>query len=281
MNPTIFESKFLTVYTLWIFVSIAMVIASYIFVKLANKARLRLQFINDIITPVLVYGIIVGRLFAIINDAQYYFYDFGLAKIYQIIAFWQDKQISFWGTIIGAIYIFIKKSYQKQENLQKWGDVFMISALVGLSIGNIGAFLDGINYGRTTNMFWGITFNNPIVKYISAIHPTQIYASLYCLGLAGVLYYIHRKFWNQYDGLIFLLGITGFSLFRTLEGLFRGDDVTMIWRFRLAELCFFFLFIYSLNKLYQFQKKNHVPFLKKFDYYYGKLLNTIKIRKIN
>jgi prolipoprotein diacylglyceryltransferase len=279
MNPSLFESKFLTIYTLWVFIALGMVISTFIFVKLAQKSRLRLQFISDIITPVLLYGLILGRIFAIINDAQYYFYDFGLAKIYQMIAFWQDKQISFWGAVIGAIYVFIKKAYQKQENLQKWGDIFMISMLVGLTIGNFGAFLDGSNYGRTTSMFWGITFNNPIVKYISAIHPTQIYAMLYCSILAATLYYLHRKYWNQYDGLLFLLGITGFSFLRVIEGFFRGDDVTMIWKFRLVEFCFFFLFLYSLNKLYKFQKKNNVPFLRKFDYYYGKLLNTIKIRR--
>lgn len=279
MNPILFKSKFFTAYSLWFFSCLAFFVGVYLFTKLAQKSRLRLQFIADISLPVILGGLISGRIFAIFGNAQYYFYDFSLAKVYQMFAFWQDKEISFWGAMIGAIYIFVRKAHQKQENLQKWGDVFIISAMVALTIGNFGAFLDGINYGNATILPFGITFDNSIVKYTVPIHPVQLYAMLYSFVIGVICYKIYKTYRNQYDGLILILGTALFSTFKVIEGFFRGDDVVMLWIFRFPELCFFFIAIYAWHKLYYFQKRNQVPFLKKFDYYYGKLLNTIHIKK--
>lgn len=279
MNPILFESTILTIYSLWFFACIAIFIGTFIFTKLAQKARLRLQFIADISFSMFAWSFISGRIFAIFANAQYYFYDFGWAKLYQIIAFWQDKEISFWGAMLGAIYIFIKKAHQKQENLQKWGDVFAISFLVAMAIGNIGAFLDGINYGNETILPWGIAFDNAIVRYTVPIHPTQLYATIYCLLIAALAYKLHKTYKNQFDGLILILGTALFSTFKFLEGFLRGDDVIMLWIIRFPELCFFLIAIYSWNKLYYYQKRNQVPFLRKFDYYYGKMLNTLHLKR--
>jgi prolipoprotein diacylglyceryltransferase len=279
MQSTLLQSKFITIYSLWIFACIALIVSVYIAIKLAQKSRLRLQFIADISTPVILGSIIFGRVFAIFENAQYYFYNFSVAKVWQMIAFWQDKEISFWGAILGAIFIFYRKAIQKQENLQKWGDIFMISGVTGLIIGNFGAYLDGTNFGKVTNMFWGVTFDNPIVKYIAPVHPTQIYAMIYCAIIAAILYRIHRQYRNQFDGLILILGLALFSTAKFLEGFFRGDDVIMLWVIRFPELCFLLLAIYSWHKLYLYQKQNNVPFLRKFDYYYGKMLNIISLKR--
>jgi prolipoprotein diacylglyceryltransferase len=279
MSPLLFESTIFTVYSLWFFVSISLFLGTFIFIKLAQKSRLRLQFIADISLNIFLWSFLFGRLFAIFANAQYYFYDFGLAKLYQMIAFWQDKEISFWGAMIGAIYIFIKKAHHKQENLQKWGDIFAISFLFAMTIGNFGAFLDGINYGNGTSLPFGIAFDNAIVRYTVPIHPTQLYALLYCAIIGIICFNIHKKYKNQFDGLILILGTSLFATCKVLEGFVRGDDVVMLWIFRFPELCFFFIAIYSWNKLYYYQKRNQVPFLRKFDYYYGKMLNTLHLKR--
>jgi phosphatidylglycerol:prolipoprotein diacylglycerol transferase len=279
MNQLLFESRIFTIYSIWFFISLALFAGTYLFVKLAQKSRLRLQFIADVSIPVIIYSIVIGRIFAIFSNAQYYFYDFGAAKIYQMIAFWQDKDISFWGAMIGAIYIFTKKANQKQENLQKWGDIFAISLMLSLFIGNFGALLDGSNHGSPTSFPWGIAFDNSIVKFTTPIHPTQVYAMIYCLIIGILAYKIDKKYKNQFDGLVMLLTSALFSSFKVLEGFFRGDDVTMLWIFRFPELCFFIIALYSWHKLYFFQKRNQVPFLRKFDYYYGKMLNILHLKK--
>lgn len=279
MNPILLESSFFTIYSLWFFASLGFFIGVYIFTKLAQKYRLRLQFIADISLPLIIWSLVIGRIFTIIENAQYFFYDFGWARIYQMLAIWQDKEISFWGAMIGAIYIFIKKAHQKQENLKKWGDVFAISFLAGVSIGNLGAYFDGINHGKLTDLPIGIVFQNPIVIYTEAVHPTQLYAVIYTALIGIFCYSIFKRYKNQFDGLVFILALSLFTTFRFLEGFFRGDLVPMLWKFRFPELCFFILMLYSWNKLYHYQKKHQVPFLRKFDYYYGKMLNTLHIKR--
>jgi phosphatidylglycerol---prolipoprotein diacylglyceryl transferase len=278
MNPILFESSIFTIYSLWFFACLGLFVGIYLFTKLAQKSRLRLQFISDISLPLIVWSLVIGRIFTIIGNAQYYFYDFGLARIYQMIAIWQDKEISFWGAILGAIYIFIKKANQRQENIQKWADVFAVSFLTAVSIGNLGAYFDGINHGKLTDLPFGVVFQNSIVIYTEAIHPTQIYAMIYAALLAIFCYTIFKRYKNQYDGLTYILGLSLFSTFRFLEGFFRGDLVPMLWKIRFPELCFFILMIYGWHKLYYYQKKNNVPFLRKFDYYYSKMLNTLHIK---
>jgi prolipoprotein diacylglyceryltransferase len=279
MNPILFESTAFTVYSLWFFACLGFFIGVYIFTKLAQKSRLRLQFIADISIPLIIWSLIIGRIFTIIGNSQYFFYDFGWAKVYQMLAIWQDKEISFWGAMIGAIYIFIKKAHHKQENLQKWGDVFAISFLSAVAIGNLGTFFDGINHGKLTNLPLGVVFENAIVIYTEAVHPTQIYALIYTTLIGLFCYSVFKKYKNQFDGLIFILALALFSTFRYLEGFFRGDLVPMLWKFRFPELCFLLLMIYGWNKLYYYQKNNQVPFLRKFDYYYGKMLNTLHIKR--
>jgi prolipoprotein diacylglyceryltransferase len=233
--------------------------------KLAQKNRLRLQFLVDVLIPVFIYSLIGGRLLAVIQNYQFYLHEFSLKQFYHIIAFWADKDLSFWGAIFAGAFAFIKISKQKQENLNKWADIFIISILFALTIGNFGALLDGANYGKETDLFIGITFNSPIVKYISPIHPTQIYAIIYTLILAIACYQIHKKFKNHSDGIIFWIGSTAFAFCKVIEGFFRGDDVVMLWFIRIPEALFLIYFVFGLIQIFIHQKKTALPFLTKFE----------------
>jgi len=243
----------------------------YLIGKLAQKNRLRLQFLINIVPSLAIAAIVSGRFFAIIDNYQFYFNQINLHTIFKLFAFWEES--SFWGAVFGFSFVFVKNCQIKGENLRKWADVLMIGLVTILTFRNIGNFLDGGKYGRPTGSFLGLTFDNQNIMYTTPIHPTQLYATAYTLLIAFFLHWVVKKYKNQFEGLSFLLGATLFSFFRFLEGFFRGDDVLTITSLdiRASQIVFFLLFLYFAKKLYIYQTRNKVPFLRFYEILFGKI----------
>jgi phosphatidylglycerol---prolipoprotein diacylglyceryl transferase len=61
------------------------------------------------------------------------------------------------------------------------GDLFAAPIALGLAIGRIGCFLGGLpdnTYGTPTSLPWGVDFGDGVPR-----HPTQLYESVFALGL--------------------------------------------------------------------------------------------------
>jgi phosphatidylglycerol:prolipoprotein diacylglycerol transferase len=58
---------------------------------------------------------------------------------------------------------------------------------VGHAIGRIGCFLVGDDYGRPTNLPWGVAFPQGLPPTDVAVHPTQLYEALALVPLAWLL----------------------------------------------------------------------------------------------
>ena len=58
---------------------------------------------------------------------------------------------------------------------------------VGQAIGRIGCFLVGDDYGRPTNLPWGVAFPEGLPPTVVPVHPTQIYESVALIPIAWLL----------------------------------------------------------------------------------------------
>jgi len=58
---------------------------------------------------------------------------------------------------------------------------------VGHAIGRIGCFLVGDDYGRPTDLPWGVAFPQGLPPTTARVHPTQIYEAVALVGLAVLL----------------------------------------------------------------------------------------------
>ncbi len=257
---------------------VGLIIATYFFVKNALKNRLRLQFIVDIFYKMLLSGLIWGRIVYVALNYQFYFFDaINFSSVFKAIAFWADKSLSFWGLVFGVVLSFINNANKRQENPMKWGDTFMVSFMLFLSFVNFGAFLDGSNFGRPTDSFVGVQFlNNINVKYLTAIHPTQLYATFYCILIFMILWVLHKKYRHQYEGLVFYLGGFMYSFCRFVEGFFRGDDPAFLifGALRIEMILFFAAFIYFGKKVYDYQMRHHTKILLPIEKLLRKFINT-------
>ncbi len=268
MFPIIFQSSVFTIYSLWFFTLIGFVLGAMILYHLIKTSRLSLNFVTDNWNKLLLSTILTSRIFTVIAEWQFYLQPhfsgeswWIIKRFWNIVAIW-DKGLSFWGAALGLVICFAYLAYKQEQNLAKWADILIISIVGGISMGNIGAYMDGINYGKPTKLPWGVLYESSSVKYAIPVHPTQIYAFLYCVAIVAILYTLYRAYRNQYDGLVAYYGIFLYSVFRVIENLFRGDDVLMISIFRLSTLTFSATAIGSGILVYTYCKAHRINLWK-------------------
>jgi len=125
-----------------------------------------------------------------------------------------------------------------------WMDALLMAVVPSSIILHLGTFLDGVNYGRATNMIWGVTFESAVVRYAVPIHPTQLYSAFMAAVLSVSMFVIYKKVKNKYPGFIAEVGIIGMSASAFLEGFFRGDDVLQLWFLRIPHLVSFGILVW-------------------------------------
>ena len=257
MNPIIFQTDIFILHTFWIFFVLALVLGTYVFIKLSLKHRLKLQFISENSWKFIFWGLIGGRLLAIIANFNIYFYEFSSNTIFNLLAIW-DRGFSIWGVVIAVIIYLYYLCKNSDQDFWHWLDVLIPAFIIGLAISHLGSFFEGSNYGHETSLPWGVNFENYAVKYAVPIHPTQIYAFLYSVGISSALIHFgntQRMKEESKRGLIGLAGITAYALFRFLEEFLRGDDVWMVLGIRVSQIVAFAILTISSIILYKRYKK--------------------------
>lgn len=223
MFPVLFQIGPIVIYSLWLFIGLAFILGVFIFSHLAKSKRLDLNFIYKYTFQIFLFALIGARLIFVLRHYNIYFPNFSISTFYNIIAIW-DKGLSLIGGLLGLFISILIFSIKEKEQTLKWLDILSISIISGLAVGHLGAFLDGVNYGTPTELFWGITFDNPSIKYAVDIHPTQIFAFIYSILIAGILVYFYKKKKVE-SGDLMQYGIIAYFFMSFLEGFIRGDDV--------------------------------------------------------
>jgi phosphatidylglycerol:prolipoprotein diacylglycerol transferase len=78
------------------------------------------------------------------------------------------------------------------------GDCGAPAFALGIAIGRLGCLAAGCDYGKPSNLPWSVTFTNPVAAQIGGVplgiplHPSQLYESLYELGVFLLLMYLSR-----------------------------------------------------------------------------------------
>lgn len=252
MLPILFETKFFTLHTLWLFFAAALIIGTYYFLKFSVRNSLKIKFINDHIFAIFISMLVGARIFGIIYNYQAYFLDFGTDNVIQIFKIW-DGGLNGWGGLIGIAIGFYLLCKKHDQDFFKWGDTFIPATILGLSIYHIGTFFDGRNYGNETSLPWGVNFENITVKYTVPIHPTQTYAALYSIAIAIALIIMlkNKKVKEIPTGTIALTGTILYGCARFLEEFVRGDDTILLFNsIRLPQLITLLITILAGISLY-------------------------------
>ena len=92
-------------------------------------------------------------------------------------------------TIVGGIlggWIAVEAVKRALGIDRRTGDLFAVPLCVGIAVGRIGCFLEGLGdrtYGIATSLPWGVDFGDGVLR-----HPTQLYETLFLVALAVPLH---------------------------------------------------------------------------------------------
>lgn len=167
-----------------------------------------------------VVGVILGgRLgFVFFYDTEYY-RQFPLHVLYV----WQGG-MSFHGGFLGTCLALTFHALRMNYPAARLADVIVVPAAIGLALGRLGNFINQELYGTVTNLPWGMTFDGAE----GLRHPTQLYAMVKDLLIAGLCYLHLRRVNLQTPGKTFALFLVLYGFGRILVDPLREQTYSLI-----------------------------------------------------
>ncbi len=197
------------------FMIIGIWLAAEFLFRLANSANLSLQHFKSNGPWYVLAFLLGGRVLAVI--AQYRVY---LGDPLRVITV-TDGSFSFLGGAIGIAVVLYYATRGHRSIFLQWLDALVPATTLGLMFSWIGAFLSGDAYGKPTDVFWGITYDAPNVRYAIPLHPVQLYYALFFFLLTFLLLVIRKR--SKRVGAETLFGIIIGAMVTFGFEHFRGD----------------------------------------------------------
>lgn len=178
----------------------------------------------DFSTWIIVVGLIGAKVLMIISDWGYYSHEPG--EIFSLNTL-EAGGVFYGGFIASALFaVWYVRTYQLPP--LKMFDIYAPAVALAQSVGRLGCFSAGCDYGTRTTSFLGVVFTNPYshevtgVPLNSRIHPTQLYESLATLIIGLILLWRYGR--KKRDGEIFLLYLVLYAVARFFLEFLRGDE---------------------------------------------------------
>ncbi len=184
--------------------------------------------VPDIAMWVLIGVIGGGRLaFVLVNLPDY------LDHPLDILAIWKGGLVMYGGLILATL-LGVWKARRMGMDLWRVADWGLTAGFLGQAVGRIGCLLVGDDYGRPTDVPWGLRV--PDLEWFRAhpesllprefagqlIHPTQVYMSLKALALFLLGVWLLRR--RRFAGQVACTLLAGYAVLRFVVEIFRGDS---------------------------------------------------------
>jgi phosphatidylglycerol:prolipoprotein diacylglycerol transferase len=188
------------------------------------------------------------------------------AKIYYLFLRWPDTMADPWGAIlsraglvwygglIGAASLIWWRLRSQRLPVLAFGDAIAPALALGYVVGRVGCFLVGDDYGRPTDLPWGIKFPQGAPPStaanlrafgvdipasvpdhtVFAVHPTQLYEVAITLVIFAVLWRLRTRITTP--GVLWFLYLAMAGVERFVVEIFRAKDDRFFGYFSLAQL---------------------------------------------
>jgi phosphatidylglycerol:prolipoprotein diacylglycerol transferase len=134
----------------------------------------------------------------------------------------------FYGGFLAALFFTIWYVRVQKISFWKLTDVLVPAVALGQSVGRLGCFSAGCDFGKPTTAPWGVIFTSTFAHEVAGVplgerlHPTQLYESFATLAIfAFLLWWFPRK---KRDGDVFLGYLGLYAVARFFLEFLRGDE---------------------------------------------------------
>jgi phosphatidylglycerol---prolipoprotein diacylglyceryl transferase len=224
MHPILFSAGWFRLPTYGVLVVVGLVAAIWTATRLGRREGLEAGRMLDFSTWLIVVGLVGAKVLMILTDWKFY-----RANPGELFS-WATLQAGgvFYGGFVAAVFFALWYTRLHRLPMLKVFDAYAPAIALGQSVGRLGCFAAGCDYGKPTTSFLGVTFTNPISHNLTNVplgirlHPTQMYESLATLAIFGILLWQYRR--KTRDGQIFLLYLALYAVARFFIEFLRGDE---------------------------------------------------------
>lgn len=217
MYPTLLKVGPLLVRSYGLMLALSFLLGIYLAMGRAKRAGVEPKKVTDLSILVIIASIVGARLFYVLfHLPQFADHPLDIVNPFQSSGAIGIYGLTMYGGFILAIVV--GTWYMKKSGLPllKMMDIFAPSIALGIFITRIGCFLNGCCFGKPSDLPWAVAFplESPAGLTFPSIriHPTQLYSSLYGLGIFGLLLFLERA--KRFDGFGFWAFITLYSAAR-------------------------------------------------------------------
>ena len=209
--------------TYGILLVLGMLAGLWIVTRQARKAGLVPDTISDMAVYAIIAGLIGAKVLLLVVEWPFY-----SRNPRELLSLFQSGGV-FYGGLLGAIPVAFW--YARRHRLDGWktADVLAPGVVVGQAVGRLGCFMAGCCYGRPSGVPWAVTFTdlyanrNVGTPLDTPLHPTQIYESLACFLILGVLLWMAPR--KRFHGQVVLAYVSLYAVARFVIEMFRGDAI--------------------------------------------------------
>ena len=201
------------------------------------------------------FGIVGGRLYHVISSPQAYFGEGG--NPVDALKIWNGG-LGIWGAVaLGALGAWIGCRRSGVSYLD-FADALAPGLIIAQAIGRWGNWFNNELYGGPTDLPWALQIHEWDATTGEAVrdaggqavvfgsyHPTFLYESLWCLGVAALLVWADRRF-RLRPGQVFALYVMGYTLGRVWIEMMRVDEANHVLGLRLNVWTSLLVFAFGL-----------------------------------
>ncbi|UUU21315.1 prolipoprotein diacylglyceryl transferase [Streptomyces sp. DSM 40750] len=223
------------------------IIGVFVAVWLGNKRWVarggRAGTVADIAVWAVPFGLIGGRLYHVITDYELYFSE-GRDWV-DAFKVWEGG-LGIWGAIaLGAVGAWIG-CRRRGIPLPAYADAVAPGIALAQAIGRWGNWFNQELYGRPTELPWAVEITSATDGRVpGTYHPTFLYESLWCIGVAVLVIWADRRF-KLGHGRAFALYVAAYCAGRFWIEYMRVDDAHHILGLRLNNWTALFVFILAV-----------------------------------
>lgn len=189
--------------------------------------------VADIAVWAVPFGLVGGRLYHVITDYQLYFTD-GKDWV-DAFKIWQGG-LGIWGAVaLGALGAWIG-CRRRGIPLPAYADAIAPGIAFAQAIGRWGNWFNQELYGKATTLPWALKIDaDPATGRVAGTyHPTFLYESLWCVGVAVLVIWADRRF-TLGHGRAFALYVAAYTVGRGWIEALRVDEAHRILGLRLND----------------------------------------------
>ncbi|MEX0621526.1 MAG: prolipoprotein diacylglyceryl transferase [Candidatus Woykebacteria bacterium] len=271
MLPILLKIGPITVYSFGFFLILAYFAATFILWREGKRQGYNEERLLDLSVISLVAALVGGRLYYVILNWPL-FADEPLSSL----SFWQGG-FAYHGSLIAVLLVSIYFILRWKWTFFQIADIGAISASAALTLGKIGSFLAGVDFGASSSLPWAVR----LPGLVGARHPVQLYEAGAYFIIFLVLYFLYFKYLaskNMRSGRVFFIFLVATSIIRAILEFYRADPHTLLG-VPTATIVSVLIAAASLIAIYYFQIRDARSDLKGFlEIFFG--INTRFLKRI-